>query len=243
MTSLQPASLQPTLRQPLLRLGFAGSAVAIAYGAHGASGPWPLLAALVLLAVLEAWRRWPLALIVLIPLALAFGFGVVPGFQRLPVGAYSLNTGKALLGILLMLYLPWRFAWPWRDRQFLFGAFALPLLTLGLAFALGFLQWQPLAFGMLLGFAFSNFFSTLAEEAFFRGLVQAPLQQRLPRWPCLLVVALLFGVVHLAGGWLFAIFAALAGLGYALTYERSQSIWAAVLVHLGLNVLRAAIGG
>ncbi|HEX4911530.1 MAG TPA: type II CAAX endopeptidase family protein [Permianibacter sp.] len=201
------------------------------------------MATLVLLAVLEAWRRWPAVLIVLIPLALAFGFGMVPGFQRLAVGAYSLNTGKALLGILLMLYLPWRFAWPWRDRQFLLGAIGIPSLTLGLAFALDFLHWQPLALAALLGFAFSNFFSTVAEEAFFRGLVQAPLQQRLSRWPCLLGVALLFGAVHLAGGWLFAAFAALAGLGYALTYERSQSIWAAVLVHLGLNVLRVAIGG
>lgn len=226
-----------------LRLGFAGSALAISYGGGGASGPWPLLASVLLLLVLEGWQRQPCWLLLLIPLALAFGFGVVPGFQRLAVGAYSVNTGKALLGILLMLYLPWRFAWPWQDRQFLFGAFALPLLTLGLAFALGFLQWQPLAFGVLLGFAFSNAFSTLAEEAFFRGLVQAPLQQRVQRWPCLLVVALLFGAVHLAGGWLFASFAALAGLGYALTYERSQSIWAAVLVHLGLNVLRVAIGG
>lgn len=233
----------PILASVYLRLGFAGSAIAISYGGGGASGPWPLLASLLLLAVLESWRRWPLALLLLIPAALAFGFGLVPGFQRLAVGVYSLNTGKALLGVLLMLYLPWRFVWPWRDRQFLLGAFAIPLLTLLLAFALDFLHWQPLAISLVLGFAFTNLFSTLAEEAFFRGLVQAPLQPRLPRWFCLLLVSVLFGAVHLAGGWWFAGFATLAGFGYALSYERSQSIWAAVLVHLGLNVVRVAIGG
>lgn len=236
-------SVPPILGQAFLRLGFAASALAIVYGAHGASGPWPLFASLILLAVLEGWRRWQLLLIVLLPAALAFGFGLVPGFQRLAIGDYSLNTGKALLGLLLMLYLPWRFAWPWRDRQFVLGAFGIPLVTLLLAFALGYLRWQPLALVALLSFAFSNLFSTIAEEAFFRGLVQAPLQPRLPRWFCLLLVSVLFGAVHLAGGWWFAGFATLAGFGYALSYERSQSIWAAVLVHLGLNVVRVAIGG
>ena len=231
------------LSSPYLRLGFAGSAIAVSYGGGGASGPWPLFASVLLLAVLEAWRRRPLWLLLLIPLALALGFGVVPGFQRLAIGAYSLNTSKALLGVLLMLYLPWRFAWPWRDRQFLLGAFGIPLATVLLAFAFDFLRWQPLALSVLLGFAFSNFFSTMAEEAFFRGLVQTPLQQRLSRWPCLLLVVLLFGAVHLGGGWLFGSFAALAGLGYALSFERSQSIWAAVLVHLGLNIVRVAIAG
>lgn len=224
-----------------IRLMLCAAAIVASYLLSGARGIWPAAAAAVLLLILELWRRRPVLLWLLLPTALAFGFGLVPGF--IPVSDYTVNTGKALLGVMLLLYLPLRFAFPWRDRLFQLGALGIPLITLALAWTLGFLHWQPIALSALLAFTVSNVFSTLAEEAVFRGLVQAPLRCRLNRWSTLVIVSILFGLVHLGGGAVFAAFATLAGFGYALTYERSQSLWAAVLVHLGLNIVRVVIGG
>ncbi len=92
-----------------------------------------------------------------------------------------------------------------------------------------------------IGWALGNlFFTCMAEEAFFRLLIQTPLQQRLGSQPMMVAVTiglttLLFGLVHLAAGWPMVFAATLAGIGYSWAYYKTGRIEAAILVHFGVN--------
>lgn len=84
--------------------------------------------------------------------------------------------------------------------------------------------------------------TVVAEEAFFRSLLQARLAAALARWPwgawlAVMSSALLFGAAHLGGGLRYGILAGVAGLGYACAYQRTQRIEAAILVHIALNAV------
>ncbi|OEZ60666.1 CPBP family intramembrane glutamic endopeptidase [Duganella sp. HH105] len=90
--------------------------------------------------------------------------------------------------------------------------------------------------------AVNLFFTVVAEEAFFRGFVQARLASamsgwRYGSWVAVACSALLFGAAHLAGGPLYAGLAAIAGLGYAYAYQRTERIEAPILVHIALNAV------
>lgn len=100
-------------------------------------------------------------------------------------------------------------------------------------------------------FAVTNIFLVcVAEEAFFRNLVQDPLlgrritrnsdhiePSRLRVGIAVAVSATLFGLAHAAGGsWAISMAMTLAGLGYAVVYARTNRIEAPILVHFGLNV-------
>lgn len=86
------------------------------------------------------------------------------------------------------------------------------------------------------------FFTVVAEEAFFRGFLQARLASALRRvrhgqWIAVACSALLFGAAHLAGGPLYAALAFIAGIGYAVAYQRTQRVEAAIIVHIALNAV------
>ncbi|MES2346690.1 MAG: type II CAAX endopeptidase family protein [Pseudomonadota bacterium] len=90
--------------------------------------------------------------------------------------------------------------------------------------------------------AVNLFFTVVAEEAFFRGFLQARLAASLARfrygpWIAVICSALLFGAAHLAGGPAYALLATIAGLGYAYAYQATQRIEAPILIHLVLNTV------
>ena len=86
------------------------------------------------------------------------------------------------------------------------------------------------------------FFTALPEEAVFRHVVQGglhtwlgPTQQA--RWTAVVAAAALFGLSHVAGGWVYVALATVAGVGYGLVYAITGSIVAAILAHTALNTL------
>jgi len=85
----------------------------------------------------------------------------------------------------------------------------------------------------------------LLEELIFRGLLQTALAETLgwsSRWAALLIAAAVFATVHLgAVPWygLPALFAFGVVLGW--TYERTGSLWPAILAHAGFNALNVAL--
>ncbi|WP_186644786.1 CPBP family intramembrane glutamic endopeptidase [Fluviispira vulneris] len=90
------------------------------------------------------------------------------------------------------------------------------------------------------------FLVCVAEEVFFRGFLQRKIFEFLSKYfkakvsaPVLanVFVAVLFGYAHLYSGYLFAIFAFIAGLGYGYAYQKSGKIEAAILAHFGLNLI------
>ena len=111
---------------------------------------------------------------------------------------------------------------------------------LGLALILGMVGWAPKwpETGWL-WLVNNALLVTLAEEALFRGYVQARLTQwwRGHRWgatAALWIAAVLFGLAHYAGGWQWMLLAGIAGVAYGAAY-RYGGLTAAVLAHLGLN--------
>lgn len=90
-------------------------------------------------------------------------------------------------------------------------------------------------------FLFVNlFFTCVAEETFFRGLIQERIARAVagrPHWAFvpLLVSAILFGLAHAGGGVLYVALATLAGVGYAVVYAQTRRVEAAVLTHFAVN--------
>ncbi|MCP3925304.1 MAG: CPBP family intramembrane metalloprotease [Desulfobacterales bacterium] len=84
------------------------------------------------------------------------------------------------------------------------------------------------------------FFTCIAEEALFRGIIQRYLIQGLKKYrhgtkAGLLIAAVLFGAAHYAGGLKYVILASVAGICYGVVYLRTEQIEASILTHLVLN--------
>lgn len=115
-------------------------------------------------------------------------------------------------------------------------------IVLGLGVLFGFIAWDPKLPPQLALWGISNFFATcLAEELFFRGLIQQRLQQifknvNYGHLIAITLTAALFGASHAGGGALYTVLATIAGLGYGWTYYRTGSILAATTVHAALNI-------
>lgn len=83
----------------------------------------------------------------------------------------------------------------------------------------------------------------LVEEVIFRGFLLGKileLAKTRTRFATPLAVgisSLLFGTVHLPGGLIFALFAAVLGIFYALAYLRSGALIGSILVHLTVNAV------
>jgi len=164
-----------------------------------------------------------------------------PGAPPLPL---RLSWDKLLVGVTLLAW--WLGgSWPQYTRPALawFGAALTLALVPSLALGLGLVEWRPKwhdAFWLWLPLNLGM--TVLAEELFFRGLLQSGLSRWLGEWPALLVTTLLFGLAHLpfglahgTSGLAFASLAACAGLGYGWVYRFSGRLVAPVALHLAVN--------
>lgn len=200
-----------------------------------------------------------IALAVTIILALMLAMHKLPGFSNpvlidhvqfsadaLPFTQYA-NFDKGAVGLILLAWLCQRVT-SWSELGTVLRRTA-PILALTVVATLGFalaagvvgidLKLPPQTLSFI---AVNLLFTVIAEEAFFRGLLQARLAAALQRfswgpWLAVAVSALLFGAAHLGGGLRYGILAGIAGLGYAWAYHRTQRIEAAILVHIALNTV------
>jgi membrane protease YdiL (CAAX protease family) len=190
--------------------------------------------------------------------AVAMSLVLLPGFPRTPLipeavlspGAvpYGIGVGfpKVAAGILVLGIIHDARVRAWRELGRVL-TLALPVLAVttgaAMAFALatGFVEFDPKWTPVFLVWIVTNlFFTCLSEEAFFRGFVQAELARLGGRaWMAIAIVvsAVLFGLVHFAGGLTYVIAGVIAGAGYALAYARTQRVEAAMAVHFGLNAV------
>ncbi len=158
-----------------------------------------------------------------------------------------LNYDKTLIGLLLLGWCHPRIAraHEWRAMLAAAASWAAVLiaLVLTLSLAVGSVRFEPKFPAQAALWAGVNLlFVCLAEEALFRGFIQAQLQrwwQRVPggAWLALSAAAVLFGLVHAAGGAVYVALATVAGLGYGWIYRRTQRIEASILTHFALNAL------
>ncbi|TWB45911.1 CPBP family intramembrane glutamic endopeptidase [Nitrospirillum pindoramense] len=237
-----------------------GGTIAVA-AANGLLG-WPAGLALGLLAVM-AWavrenrptvvRRVGHGLFLV--LAVALSAHLWPGFHNprvmgpapitpdaVPFTLY-LNLDKPLVGLWLLAFVPAVRALRPPGRTLAVAAvawLATSAACLAAALILGIVAWAPKwPAGTGLWLLDNLTFVAVAEEALFRGYIQAGLARclRHRRWgePLALVAAsALFGLAHAGGGLPWVILGGVAGIGYGLAY-RHGGLPAAILAHVGLN--------
>ncbi|WUR13480.1 CPBP family intramembrane glutamic endopeptidase [[Empedobacter] haloabium] len=226
----------------------------------------PGVMALVLLAVLCHLRQHstssvarPLLLAAVIVLALGLALHKVPGFAnplllqgvQVSPGAASvtqyLNVDKAAVGILLCAYFcaPARRRADWRALRPAWPLMlATPVVVLAGALLSGTVAVDPKLPPFTPVFLVTNLlFTCVAEEAFFRGVIQGGLLNALAgkrHGPAVAigVASVLFGIAHAGGGVAMIVLATLAGVGYGLAAWRSGRIEAAILTHFLVNALR-----
>lgn len=251
-------ALSNTRRKPLLALLFIGYLAALLNG-QLALIALPAIALLAAAIWLSAQAQPPLLCVgaqgLVILLALAFGAHKLPGFHNTLVSArvlltpdavpYSLylNLDKPLIGFGFLLAYPWIRTvlgkpGTWAGSLAIIVATSALCLLLGLA--LGVVHWAPKWPPHAWLWMLNNLLLvSLTEEVFFRGYLQGGLSRLLARvdhgeWYALGAAALLFGAVHLSGGWQWALLASIAGIGNGLAY-RHGGLRAAVLTHFVLN--------
>lgn len=83
-------------------------------------------------------------------------------------------------------------------------------------------------------------FTVIPEEAFFRYCIQAPLYKYLGT-ASLLITALIFGLSHLGGGFVYASVAVVAGLGYAFIWHRFQDLLLSSACHWLVNLMHFSL--
>ncbi len=236
-------------------------AAALLAGLIGGVLNWPALLPLAVFMSLGWWAqenassRWPA--MVFGAMALALALHAFPWFHRVPVFeavrlspdappfALFASVDKALAGLGLLVWVCRRCGSLPEWRTMLQTTVPIALLTVAVVLALGMTthaaHWDPKWPAQAPAFLVVNLlFTCVAEEAFFRGLLQERLAQALGSspltcWLPALVSAALFGAVHLGGGWPFALLASVAGLGYAAAYARTRRIEAAILTHFAVN--------
>ncbi|RTL35384.1 MAG: CPBP family intramembrane metalloprotease [Burkholderiales bacterium] len=245
---------------------------ALALGAALVQGfvlPAGALSLVVLLALTELFRRplgatvhW-LVFALLLLLALALALHKVPGFnnpividaaqlspEASPFTQY-LNFDKGSVGLVLVALLAPRLrrgdgagrvllrAWAY--------AMAAAIVVLGVAVAIGLVRVDPKWPVQAPLFLIVNLFLTcVAEEGFFRALIQDPLtgpgQSAKHRWRGRAVLgvavsAALFGLAHAGAGASMVVMAALAGLANAVAYAWHRRIEVPIVMHFGVNAM------
>ncbi|MFA5489597.1 MAG: CPBP family intramembrane glutamic endopeptidase [Candidimonas sp.] len=256
-----PAALAvwlPAFRWLSLGLLVIGYSAALMTGQLGLSAAIPV-ALLLFAAYAVSPNRKPylkyVGHILFIALAIGLSMHWLPGFHNprvigperftpdaVPFTMY-LNLDKPLVGFWLLLVLSWiRPPQTWRAslKAGLGGMLMATAACLLIAVLLGLVRWEPKwpAAGWL--WVLNNLLLvTLTEEALFRGYVQGGLSRLLRQYPyadviALFAAAVLFGLVHVAGGWQWVLLGSVAGIGYGLAY-RFGGLQAAMLAHFGLN--------
>lgn len=204
------------------------------------------------------WKR-KTALALTFVLALALAMHVVPGFNNpISIAGVSfsrdaapfkqyLNLDKAAVGLLLVIFLCRRCrTWAdWKETIVLTYPIAIGtvLTVLLFAYLVGYVRPDfKLPTYTPIFLATNLLFTCVAEEAFFRGFLQEKLNQSLKGYRfgaavAILVSALLFGLVHVAGGMAFVLLSTLVGLGSACAYARTRRIEASIFTHFFVNAV------
>lgn len=206
--------------------------------------------------------KWLSCLLLLLTIlaALALALHSLPGFHNprivdklvlSPGGApftQYLNFDKGLVGLVLLALFCARVQnWPEfvSAMKRVVPVMALTLVVVvGTALAIGFVKPDFKLPDITLQFLLVNLLLTcVAEEAFFRGLLQARIAAVLKNTSsgeivALLIASVLFGLTHAAGGWRVILLATLAGLGYGYAYRSTQRIEAAIATHFIVNAVQ-----
>nr|WP_308286053.1 CPBP family intramembrane glutamic endopeptidase [Burkholderia catarinensis] len=182
----------------------------------------------------------------------------LPGFDNLRViqaarltpdaAPYTmyLNFDKPLVAFWLVLAYPWvrpEKSLSTRAIAVVVACAATSVVCFSIAWWAGVIAWAPKWPHFAWLWVLDNFLLVaFAEEALFRGYIQAGatrLMRAQPNagWLALVAGAVLFGLAHYQGGALLVLLAGLSGIGYGLAY-RAGGLQSAMLAHFGVNLVQ-----
>jgi membrane protease YdiL (CAAX protease family) len=157
-----------------------------------------------------------------------------------------LNFDKGAAGLLLLgayARLPARDDGHRHVAGFLWRFALMAVAVMAMSLAFGYVRWDPkLAPWWPMWLWSMAFLTALPEEAIFRGVVQTGIARWLGATPraeatAIVTAGALFGLAHIAGGPLYVVVAAVAGMGYGWIFASARSIAAAILAHTALNTI------
>lgn len=180
-----------------------------------------------------------------------FGFHNYPFLDQVKVTPdavpYSLyfNYDKTLLPVFVMGFSTdhiSRKKWLEIFKKLVQYLLVLAPLMLGLSWALGYVHFVPKYPPYTLVWMLVNlFFTCTAEEIVFRGIIQQQLEKHITvphkGYVAIAITALLFGVMHYAGGMNYILLATIAGLFYGHIFYATKEIRSSVFLHFMLNML------
>ena len=198
--------------------------------------------------------------------SLALAMHVVPGFNNLPIVINELitsdaipytlyaNFDKGMAGLLVCAYFfsksqttkaldttTAKTSSITMFKQPFFIIIGTVLATLTVALMIGLVGFSPKVPDFWLAFiAINLLFTCVAEEAFFRGLLQTKLSQlitvkRLAIFAPLITAAV-FALAHFIGGWSYVLVSAVAGFGYSYIFYKTKRLEWAILCHWLVNI-------
>jgi membrane protease YdiL (CAAX protease family) len=115
------------------------------------------------------------------------------------------------------------------------------LVILTPAIVSGYVKYDPKLPGLTLLWGGRMFlFICFAEEVIFRGFLQNTIRGWFTHYKRdyflpIIITSIIFGLAHYRDGTIFMVLAAICGLFYGYTYQRTNRILCAMLVHFGLN--------
>ncbi len=195
-------------------------------------------------------------------LALSVGLSLhkIPGFSNpkvlvnvivskggIPYSKY-LNFDKTIVGLFIIGLTFKNLLSPPRDWLVTLKKIILPatltiVVVLFISFLFGYVRFDPKWSPLLWFWIWTNlFFTCIAEEAVYRGIIQRYLVIGLRKYRYgaiigIVIAAVLFGAMHYYGGLKYVILASIAGVGYGVVYLKTRQIEASILTHLVLNTL------
>ena len=190
-------------------------------------------------------------------LAVALAVHIVPGFNNpiltnavrisegsAPFTQYA-NFDKGAAGLILLAFLARRASSSKEIPPLVVSTLiAIALTSISVivyALLASYVAFEPKIPEFALQFlAINLLFTCVAEEVFFRGVIQEQLMQLLSRnlqWVAVVASSLLFGVAHFAGGVPYVVLATIAGVGYSLVYARTRLVESAIVTHFGVNAI------
>lgn len=204
--------------------------------------------------------RWKKILLTAIACLMALGlaFRLFPGFpdqilyDELLISPdaspfrLNLNFGKGCAGLFLLSIYSRRIR-SWSELKTILKskiwlvAIGTPLFVLSTALFSGGIRFNPKWPEPTLAFLASNlFFTCVAEESFFRGLLQEQLhkvfgQGKIKDWIPILLISLSFAALHLNANITYFLFVAVAGFGYSYAYFYFRRIEPAIVTHFLVN--------
>lgn len=154
------------------------------------------------------------------------------------------NFDKAAAGLILLAYFGdicrSRYDWKALARQSSIISIVTIVLAFSLALTFGYIKIDITFTSAYFAWAWANlFFTCLSEEMLFRGFLQKHLaalsDKKIYKVSIVVLVGILFGLAHFAGGTTYVMLASVAGIGYGYAYHVTGRIESAVLTHFLLN--------